>query len=177
MNDFLFHFTYDDEDKRLSLYYAKQRDIDEFDFTQYDIQILSIAGDYFHTLRVPNGVQELILSNVALRELYLPDSVKIAYIDHNKLEYLEIPPGIERLIADHNILKRIEVRGNAVPKNLTTIDLESNRLTNLPFEPTESLYEINIWNNYIKELSEEWKQFISTSDCCYWCEPPSDFFR
>jgi hypothetical protein len=170
--NFVFQYDYNEYSRELSLHYALQKDIDNFDFTKYDIKKLFIGGDYIQNLTVPNGVEELICVNAGLRKLTLPNSILTLYIDNNKLVELEIPSNIERLIANNNLLQNIYVKNGCELSCLEELNLEANRLKQITFEPPDTLEVVNIWDNYILDLSDKWKKVINQNEMCYWKTPP-----
>ena len=156
-----FRCEYEEELKRMSVYHAKQADIDSMEYPD-DMEMLHIYGDYFDRLTVPNGVNNLICHNLGLKELHLPDSLENAYILQNKLTHLELPENVFLIDASNNMLNEITFR--KPPMKLFELDLHENRLISLDFVPPKSLCTLIVKQNPLVYINPELFDIAIASD-------------
>lgn len=143
---FHFHFSPDERCNQLSIYHATQKEIDEFPFQNYPvIHHLSICCGYIQHFRIPEGVQDVTISQCALRELYVPDSVDYLNISNNYLTRLELPENLGMVRAQHNFIETVTFR--SPPKRLKMMILYDNCLEELDFEAPPSLDYIDVRAN------------------------------
>lgn len=160
MTNYSFQYDYNIEDASLCIKYAKQTDIDNFNFNM-NIEYLTILGDYIDNLIIPNGVKWVCIEKLGLKTISIPDSVQYLYIDNNFLKSLELPIYIEKVVANNNYLENIISKGKLT--KLYCLELEDNRLNNLNIEIPETIEVLKIKKNPIK-IDKKLEKIINRLD-------------
>lgn len=158
--DYSFHYEYESHD--LTLYYAKQSDIDNFDFNK-KIDYLIINGDYIDTLIIPDGVKYVSVDNLGLKYLYVPDSVETLYANNNFLSSIELPENICKVCLNNNLLTKITSRGNNM-MNLFCLEVEDNRLSTIDINIPDTIEVLRIRKNNNIHIDEKMKTIINRLD-------------
>jgi hypothetical protein len=148
----------------MTLFHAKQSDIDNFDFNKYNIDSLCIIGDYIDHLIIPDGVEWVSANRLGLKSLYIPDSVRTLYINNNFLACLDLPENIENLYAKKNYLT--DVRFRKPPTKLISMDLQENRLTTLDFIMPKTIEILRLRKNCFSIIPDHLQHVINTLDNC-----------
>ena len=153
-----FFQEFEEESGSLTLYYAKQSDIDSLVFPP-NTKELMILGDYIDKLIIPDGVTYVSADRIGLKEIYVPDSVKYLYLSDNFLTQLELPSGIEKVEANLNYLEHVRFRGQ--PDQLFSLELEDNRLEDIDFNPPKTLEVFNVKKNRFQNFRPKIAKIIN----------------
>lgn len=147
---FEYSFDYSDDVKTLNISYATQADIDAIVFPA-DVDTVMVSYSRIERIRIPEGVTSCLLSRIGLQELYIPDSVEYLYCSNNFLTALELPADIIVVEANFNHLQSVVFR--KPPTAIARLLLNENWLSELEFDPPESLEVLNIRFNNLGTMS------------------------
>ena len=142
MDKYSFKYVYD-EDDRLFIDYATQKDIDSFTYPSGTKEI-TVSGDWIDKLVIPEGVERLSVFSTGLRELEVPSTLTYLVCDGNLLKRIHLPQKIENVSLASNRLESVSFEGEN-PTHLITLDLDDNsRIESLDFTPPPSMLSLNI---------------------------------
>ena len=147
----------------LTMNYAKQNDIDTFQFPVNITQLVA-TGDYVQTFRIPEGVKRACITFMALRNLHVPDSVESLNCSYNCLESLEVPASIRILdVSNNHCMRKLYFRGQGQPTDLVDLDISETRIESLDFPPPPNLEHLNINRSYVFEslMPKEWQDALA----------------
>jgi len=154
-----FRWEYNIKQKYINIKYIKPEDLLTFDFSDKNFTELFIDGDYLEELIVPNGVETVVVNNLALRKLTLPDTVEFLYCENNCLKELELPSNIYKVDAHNNYIQQVTFKDS--PKQLMYLNLENNRLLDFNFDIPKTLTYLNIDGNKNINIPPRMRVFIN----------------
>jgi len=135
----------------LTVFYVREygfveRLIEDYRRQGYTVRSLHIVSDCVDHLDVPDGVEELIATRVGLKSVKIPSSLKYMYVSDNFLQELILPVGsmVQLIDAKHNCIERFVCLDGAFPSSLLSVKLKNNRLRELMYERSKSLFYLDI---------------------------------
>ena len=129
-----------------------------------NLKELSITNSGLTSVKLPNGVEIVNLSENLISNINIPNTVRQLQMNNNKLSHINLPEGMKYVELNFNRLKTINISSTVknlfmrynnitsitLPSGMEVANLENNKIENVTLRgPVESLY---LGNNNISHI-------------------------